>query len=81
MLGGAASAFASNEAEKWDVVNPMSVAFIPTLGKRVMIHGGDLNHAILPFVSPGAVPDPDRERRHPRPCFGTSRPSIRTRLC
>jgi hypothetical protein len=58
-LNGRADGLATDEAEKWDVVNQISVAFVAPLNKWVMLYGGDLNHAALAAVSPGAVPDPE----------------------
>lgn len=53
----------NNPAEVYDMVNMMTVAFVPALSKWVMLYGGDLPASVLSFLlGPNytqAVRDPD----------------------
>ncbi len=43
-------------AERYDIVNPMSISFVPALGQWVMLYGGDLQGlALLYFLNTAAV--------------------------
>lgn len=51
-------------SEKYDIVDQMSVSYIPNMNKWIMLYGGDLHPNILsPFAgvnAPYVVADPDR---------------------
>lgn len=50
--------------EPYDIVDQMSISYVPTLGKWVMLYGGDIHPNLLkglaPANWPNAVPDPQR---------------------
>ena len=45
--------------ESFDIVDQMTVSWVPALGKWVMIYGGDLDPFISELYNPGAAHDPD----------------------